>query len=448
MPSHRQERTEAMQWSALKDIMKGGYVTKSEMAAFRRSATNKTGWNTKRLDAWLAKQASEGHLRTPMTNTEEKRRDLEISALSGPDREQETTIRKVREWIAKHTEGEVSFSHVKTMKANLRGRNGSGAAIEATLALLEAQKEVIIEDRMRTKGGGERKEWRKEAVEWARARGWQIGTLTLPQQTPISRREEVVVEMGTGWEGATEGLKQSFDRVISMDVKRQTVEEGGGKRSVPDLLMSFQKAATHPKGAAIAAAALGGAKKGELGAIWASPSCVEFSVAQSLNKRRGVGAGPYAGVKISTEEMKGIRAVLEAIKKAREEDPTIQYCVENPALSAMANLPEVVETLGEPVTVSACAWGERKSGKKYLLWLSPETSQRFQPIDPASAESRCEDCKQGRKHQQAYQPKPGSGQERVHLPGKTVSAARNRVPPHLAAHVGLMMRMARLEMRK
>jgi hypothetical protein len=433
---------------ALRKIMKGGYATKVDLAAFRRSATNKTGWNTKRLDAWLAQQTSAGHLRTPMTNTAGKRHDLEIQTLSGPAREQEITQMKVKGWIKANTEGEVSVAHMKTMKANLRGKNGSGMAIEATLASLEAQKEITIEDRMRKKGGGERRGWRNEAIEWARERGWKMTALTLPQPTPISRKETVVVEMGTGWEGATEGLKQSFDRVISMDAKRQTTRKGGGKKSVPDLLMTFQKAATHPKGAAIAAASLGGAKKGELAAIWASPSCVEFSVAQSQNKGRGVGAGPYAGATISEEEMNGIRAVLDAIRKARAADPTIQYCVENPALSAMADLPEIKETLGEPITVSACAWGERKSGKKYLLWLSPETRSLFHPIDPASAESRCEDCKQGRKHSQAYQPKAGSGQARVNIPGKTVNAARNRVPPHLAAHVGLMMRTARLEMEK
>ena len=85
--------------------------------------------------------------------------------------------------------------------------------------------------------------------------------------------------------------------------------------------------------------------------------------------------------------------------------------------------------------------GERKSGKKYRLWLSPETEAVFKPILPTQKESECEECKAGAKeHQQGYAPAAGSSQGRIKTPGLSGEAARNRVPPNLAAHVGMVMR--------
>jgi hypothetical protein len=64
-----------------------------------------------------------------------------------------------------------------------------------------------------------------------------------------------------------------------------------------------------------------------------------------------------------------VSALLEGITKARQADPTVQYRVEQPASSALKDMPEVKRTLGEGVKVFGCAWGERKSLKPYRLWL-------------------------------------------------------------------------------
>ena len=443
MPADR-HRTENDQWLALKKIKKGGSVNKGEMKAFRKDATTRTGWSTKRLDAWLARIASEGRLRTPTTATAEKRAAMMEGDLEGPAAEQAAMMRRVRAHVAEHTEGHVSASHVNTMRANLRGKTRSKMGVEAALATLEHSKEITLEDRVRGRGGHGRREWRQEAMGWAKERGWTCPQGTLSQQAPL-HRETLVVEFGTGWEGATEGLKGAFDRVISMDAERQTLKAEGGKptlQSVPDLLGKFQDAAAHPGGAAAWAVQRSGGLQGELAAIWGSPSCVEGSGAQSMNKGKEGGAGPYAGMTFSTVHDDGVNALLEGITKARQADPTVQYCIEQPATSAMKDMPEVIRTLGEGVKVYGCAWGERKSLKPYRLWLSPATAEIFQPIHPASPLSRCEECKAGVVHTQAMMPAEGSTQERVRLPGMTVGAARNRVPPRLAEHVGLAMRMA------
>lgn len=446
MPANR-ARTEADQWRALQRIKRNGNVKKEDMAAFRRSATTRTGWSMKRLDAWLAGLAKTGRLRTPITATEARREAMLEGAMEGPEAEQTAMMRRVRKHVEDKTEGWVSAAQVNTMKANLRGPTRSKMGVEAALAALEQAGEIVIEDRIRGKGGASRTEWREEARRWAKGRGWKVDEAASPKQAPFAPKETIVVELGTGWEGATEGLKGAFDRVISVDLSRQTMEARGGRpsvRSVPDLLTPFEVAANHPDGAATWALMRGGGRQGELAAIWASPSCKEGSVAQGLNKGKQGGAGPHAGKQLTTVHTAGVKAVLEAITKARARDPAVQYCVEQPATSAMKDMPEVRATLGEGIVVSGCAWGERKSKKPYRLWLSPETAEIFQPIHPASAQSQCRACKLGERHAEAMVPARGSDQKRVKLDGMTNDAARNRVPPRMAEHVGLAMRMANL----
>ena len=133
MPPLQRERNEPQQLTALRKIMKSGYVTKEAMRAFRRSATNKTGWTAARLDAWLVNLAEGGHLKTPSLNAPTARPALAGRAEEGPAREQAMMYSKVRGWVEKHTEGRISAAHVATMKSNLRGKGGSGLAIEATL---------------------------------------------------------------------------------------------------------------------------------------------------------------------------------------------------------------------------------------------------------------------------------------------------------------------------
>ena len=150
-----------------------------------------------------------------------------------------------------------------------------------------------------------------------------------------------------------------------------------------------------------------------------------------------------------TEETNtGLDAVLDAVEGARRARPGIQYCVEQPAYSEMRSHERVKEVLGEGLVVQGCAYGERRSSKPYRMWLSPETARVFKPILPTDAESQCATCKAGKTvHEQGYCPKKGSSQKRVKIDGKSVQAARNRVPPDLAAHVGRAMLQAWRECR-
>ena len=137
---------------------------------------------------------------------------------------------------------------------------------------------------------------------------------------------------------------------------------------------------------------------------------------------------------------KGVRAVLDVIKAAREKDPTTQYTVEQPELSEMRREERVVKERGMGMVVPACAYGERQSGKKYRRWMSKEEEEAFVPIQPRGRDSMCEHCKKGKEHPQAAIPKKGSSKERIKLSGHTNAAARNRVPPGLAEAVAKVQR--------
>jgi hypothetical protein len=57
-------------------------------------------------------------------------------------------------------------------------------------------------------------------------------------------------------------------------------------------------------------------------------------------------ASPYPQTRAWMETTEGVTAVLAAITAARESDPTIQWCVEQPATGGMQHLQTVQETLG------------------------------------------------------------------------------------------------------
>ena len=51
--------------------------------------------------------------------------------------------------------------------------------------------------------------------------------------------ETVAIELGSGWEGATRGLRQVFDRVITVDKEKQTINKT--TTAMPDYLTEFTK---------------------------------------------------------------------------------------------------------------------------------------------------------------------------------------------------------------
>ena len=99
-----------------------------------------------------------------------------------------------------------------------------------------------MEDRVRGFLGQPRPEWRRESWDWARSKGW-LQCHVVPEGDPRAQtriqEESVVVEFGTGYEGATDGLRIPYSRVVSVDITRQPVV-AKERKSVPDFLVSFE----------------------------------------------------------------------------------------------------------------------------------------------------------------------------------------------------------------
>ena len=444
----RTQRTEEGQWRVLQTHMhsRTKHVGKEELKRFTRNATNKTGWTKARLETWLARLVNQKKLAT-LTLDPPHLREHAIAVTEGTtaQRTQARMERGVAKWVRNNTKGKVTATHLARMKASLRVDGGSRKGVEAAVLMAEARGELSLEDRVKAQKGLPRPAWRQEAMKWAEEAGWNLPTHptleTAPQKTPMPAAT-TVIELGSGWEGATEGLKAMFDRVVTVDKNINTITHHKAW-AVPELRTTFEKLGQNKQGAVLKAAETAGVTMQELAGVWASPHCTLWSTGQEMSMDSDREAEREA--EREGERNGGLGAVLRGIDLAVQKKPSIQWVLENTATSALQHLPEIAK-LGAPTVVQACAYGERKSGKRYRLWMSAATKRQFTPILPTDPKSRCEQCKAGKDHTQAQIPSEkqrlGKTRERVNIPGKTTAAANNRVPPDLARHLAWAMRQA------
>ena len=170
-----------------------------------------------------------------------------------------------------------------------------------------------------------------------------------------------------------------------------------------------------------------------------SIDCTEETLAQAFNRWKKHGKGYYAGKKRTQWAQDGLNAVIRGIRIATTEDPHHQFCLENPAWSALRFDKDMKKYFGEGIVVKPCAYGERMSGKEYRFWMTPDALHEFRKIEvlPTDKErSRCEDCIAGRVHQQAACPQKGDKRPRENVPGQLQKATKNRIPPLLASVIG------------
>ena len=131
--------------------------------------------------------------------------------------------------------------------------------------------------------------------------------------------------------------------------------------------------------------------------------------------------------------------MIQGIRKEKERDHHHQFCLENPAWSALRFDKNMKKFFGEGIVVQGCAYGERQTGKEYRFWMSPEALfvfNQIQVLPEDKARSMCEDCKAGRVHQQVACPQKGDKRPRESVPGQLQKATKNRIPPGLGAAIG------------
>ena len=440
------------------------YMSDEAMTDLREKVTRsakRTGWNTKRFDGTMAKMINEGKLKVKGTNTavgtEMKREQATnlMNATTEQEVDQLRTMARVKKWIDRRaTKGTITEPMMKTMEQDLTQKGKSTTQTAAAIMMVAYKGRYKVEARRLTRGGAQR-DWIQEAMTWAQNEKWItkakakriVATLTKRNNYDAGRKEEIAVDIGSGWGGATEGLEREYDRVVGMDAVQQTILRE--KKAALDLKGRFENKRKFEGGVVRYMEQQGGIKRKELMAIWGSPCCTEETKTQRGNKGKPWGAGEHAGIKRSQGAQQALDTIREGVVQARERDPTVQWCLENPAETAILWDKKWMKEFGEGMEVHGCPYG-KKSAKKYHLWMSKATEAIFKEVQvlPKDPKSLCETCKKGLLHSETHSKRKGDPRPRLAEEGKNQKAARNRVPPNLAELVGRCMKEACLKERK
>ena len=457
----KQALTEAEMRQAIKGIGgKQGRINDKVLRVRRRSLANGKGWTQREVDALIAKMHEEELVRVPKTHllgTLKGREEVTALAEGG---EKEVMLQRVRGWLRLNTEPledgrmDMRAGVMSTMVDNLRAPTTFApkacvTAVRAAIVILASRGEVRVQARVEGKGSAPNTTWVEDSTQWAVEQGWltqQEGVSTgLQASQNISGMQAFVptlLELGTGYEGATEGLKRAWERVVTQDMVRQKITPrrrgDPGRWAVLEHKEEFGKAAGHGRGMVQWIGGRTKVRPRELGAVWASPSCKPWSTLQALNE----GAAAMYSEGVSGEELAELRAVIDGILQAREANSALQYTLENvPGLHESGH----AKDLGAPVKIYTCAYGKLHK-KAQMLWMSPETRRKFDKIK-RTPQKYCRYCRNGQEHPQAHAPQKGSGRSRVKEEGVKNEAARNRVATMLARDVGKCMREAWEESR-
>ena len=350
---------------------------------------------------------------------------------------------------------QVTESMMQAMKSNLRptkttAATGGADAVRAAVAILGARGEVMIEDTEKGKGGqsGVTRRWVQKALQWAADQRWlsQEQHITaveeLSQYTVVSPHRATLIELGSGWWGAHEGIihSRAWDRVVDMDKEQKKIGEKG--LTYPAVLGDFKQGIKHPGGLVQWVMAQGCIAESEAKAVWASPACTEESLLQGFNKGKPWAKGKYGGVSELSAGQAVTDAVFSSVWEWWQRDTTRQYCVENVGSSAIQDREQVTSKFGTGYKVHACAYG-RQTGKTYLFWMAPRTLREFQKLE-LNRKTKCKACKEGTRHKYTAAPyrKRGDMRQRPREQGCSQQAAANRVPPLLAEHIAIAMKRA------
>ena len=366
------------------------------------------------------------------------------TAATGTAKAHLTARRLVEEWVEREarvhatTLPMIKPAMVETMSDVLkRPEHGiTRQAIQYALIEMAAQGKIRVEHVM----GGVT--WTHDIAQWAVRNEW------VPAATAESVREKAgkrvtyidpdtltLIELGSGWEGATEGLKEVIPRVVTVDDKRQS--KGAKKGStVPELRGRFNRG--KEKAVRWVASKAGVSSKGGK-MLWASVSCKEGSVGNSLGKTKKRGRGVRGGQRKNNWTTEDIDEVVEGIEDWEKAWGGV-WVFEDPKGSAVHRDPAVLRAWQgakgvRKVEARGCCYGTA-SQRPYELWTNL-TPEEWTPVDWMIA---CKHCRHNTQHPETWAPRKGSGSKRVGAKeGFTGEAIRNRIPRKLAVEVAVSM---------
>ena len=185
-----------------------------------------------------------------------------------------------------------------------------------------------------------------------------------------------------------------------------------------------------------------GVRKGELMAIWASPSCKEESTAQGFQMNNDEASGQYSGKERSEKGDMGIKAIVERIMKAVEMDDKIQFCIENPGYSALRFNKHILNYLGESDhLMHGCAYGSMQM-KPLRMWMSGLTARNWGEavIENSDPKSLCQVCKWGiGEHEAVGVAKKGDKRKREAYEGVRQESAKEMLPWRMTQAISATM---------
>jgi len=434
-----------------KQIKKGKYLTAQEISSAQEGA-RKT-WPAAQFWRYMAHLKDMGTIKVAQGHQQlGEEWGMRVSREgASPKALLERRVASAAEWMAKYVtcaEGkwQMKIGQVESMAQDLtrgasRGERGvQRIEIYAALVKLAAEGRVRMEMRMVGKGGAER-DWIQEVQEWlSKAGGCTTGEankMILRASSHITDKMQdmsTVIELGTGYWGACDGMVRQVERVVTVDREGHNLGtlrgfmhpeitatfERGGKQTIVELVKQRGKVRTK-----------------ELVGIWLSANCAPWSKSQGLCKMIGCAKGPSGGVKVGEEELAGLDAALEALEKYVQADPVNnKYFIEN-VEGELKHYAKMQSKFGEGVRrgaregkVNGCAYGLKHQGT-YHFWTNLTTAEWM----PRKEDEYCRHCRNRTRHEEVMIPGKGDKRSRPTLEGYTGDAAKNRVPPDMAESV-------------
>ena len=169
-------------------------------------------------------------------------------------------------------------------------------------------------------------------MDWATQQGWvtsEEGDAAMQDAdqhvTTIDPDTVTLIELGSGWEGATEGFRQVIPRVVTVDVTRCQMGERG--KAVPEVRARFERGGER---LVRWVAAKAGVSRDGARMVWVSVSCKEGARPNSLGRSRGCGRGGHGGQSAgATWTDEDIDEVVEGITDWERAWPGGVWCLEN-----------------------------------------------------------------------------------------------------------------------
>jgi len=367
------------------------------------------------------------------------------------------TIRgKMMQWIEKRASGTTTaIPHLTAamrtqMIAAMARRATTAPEARAALATLEAEGSVTTEAYAGKKYT--RQETNQEQKKHLAEMEWPNPTATMlaaRRKGKVTARGPTALDLGSGWEGATDGMRQHM-RVVGVDMTRQSKGKEAGMAK-PDLLMNMAVDASTTYTVVEQVMKRTGTWQEDLCHIHISPNCDPESTLQRIEVTQKRGKGEHAGMQRPEQQERTIQAISRGIKQAVQTDPTISYTVEQPKETALKNHPALTSLPGEVRIVKGCCYGY-KWQKPMRIWTN--LGKWWKP--KCSHEPRwllkcphCRECRENKPHKQClirrgpHDKRPGAK-----LPGLSPEASRNRIPTKMAAEWAVASMARQSAMRK